>query len=244
MRHLFLTLCALAFPSCALNDTAKLKASKTCVIATSITDEADFHSLGFTTFGNKHVRSRVPGLKSMTEQILREELGRFYQVKAVVVTPDLGDHSISKRKSVYDAAMADSRARHNADLEIHVYSYGFHPYGIPSHLEAEGFGFYSGGASGSGTAVSYNGMTILDGDTGAQVASPTSENDYGFIPDADTFAKERYERPGTGRLRLEGTLSGTGWDSMTPAQQAQLMKTFRELYRAKVRNDLWRMELR
>jgi len=244
MRYLFLILCALAFPSCALNDTARLKASKTCVIATAITGEADFHSLGFTAFGNKHDRSRIPGLKAMTEQILREELGRFYQIKAVVEVPNLGDLSISKRKSAYDAALADSRARHKADLEIYVYPYGYHPYGIPRHLEAEGFGFYSGGMAGSGTAVSYNGLSILDGATGDEVASPTSENDYGYIPDADTFAKERYERPGSRPVRLPGKWSGGGWSSMTPAQQAQLMQTFRELYRAKVRNDLWRMELR
>lgn len=244
MRYLLLILCALAFPSCALNDTAKLKASKTCVIATAITDEADLHSLGFTAFGNQHTHSRIPGLKAMAERILREEIGRFYQVKAVVEVPRPGSLSISKRKSAYDAAMADSRARHKADLEVHAYPYGFHPYGIPRHLEAEGFGFYGRGSTGNGTAVCYTGLVVLDGVSGAEVASPTSENDYGLIPDADTFAKERLERPGTRPVRLAGKWSGGGWDSLSTAQQSQLMEVFRELYRAKVRNDLWRMKLR
>lgn len=235
---------ALVFSNCALNDTAKLKASKTCVIATSIGDEADFHSLGFTAFGNKHDRSKVPGLKAMAEQVLREELGRFYQVQAVVQVPDPGSLSFSRKKSGYDAAMAASRARHSADLEIYVYPYGYHPYGIPRHLEADGFGYYSGGITGGGTVVCYMGMTIRDGVSGADVASPASGNDYGIIPDADTFAKERYQSFSARPLPLAGKWSGGGYDSMTPAQRGQLMRAFRELYRNKVRNDLWRMELR
>jgi hypothetical protein len=242
-RHLLLLALTLVSSNCALNDTAKLKASKTCVIAMELKDEADFHSLGFTAFGNRHDRSKVPGLKAMAEQVLREELGRYYQVKAVVPVPDLGSVGISRRKAAYDSAMADSRARHRADLEFHAYGHEYHPYGIPRHLTSDGFGYYAGGLPGS-MVVAYTGLVVTDGITGGAVASSFGENDFGILPDGDTFAKERYRNPSSAPVRLSGSWSGGGWAAMTPEQRGQLMRAFRDLYRDKVRNQLWKMKLR
>jgi len=243
MRSLLLLFLALLFSNCALNDTAKLKSSRSCVIAMGLRDEADFHALGFTAFGNRHDKSKVPGLKAMAEQVLREELGRFYQVKAVVPAPDPGSVGISRRKATYDSAMADSRARHRADLEFHVYTHEYHPYGVPRHLSSDGFGYYGGGPAG-GTVVCYTGLVVTDAITGAEVATSFGENDLGILPDADTFAKERYRNPSTAPVRIGGSWSGGGWEAMTTEQRGQLMRAFQSLFRDKVRHELWKMELR
>ena len=236
IKYLLSLSLAVLCSSCALNDTARLKSAKTCVITTSIPDEADFHRLGFTTFGNRHERSTIPGLRKMTEEVLREEIGRFYQIKAVVQAPPPGKE--------YNAAMASVRAKHQADLEIQVYPHGYHPYGIPAYLEADGFGLYTGGSAGGGTAVSYTGLRVLDGTTGKEVASPLGQNDYGIVPDADTFAKERMKRPSQRPFTLTEKSDGVGHASLSPGDRARLLGTYRELFREKVRNDLWRMELR
>lgn len=232
------TLLALFFAaistSCVMNDTAKLKASKTCVIATAITDQADIHSIGITTFNNKQERTTIPGLKKMTEDVLRQELSRFYQVKAVVNVPH------PNPAKGYTAAMAASRAQNKADLEVCVYPYGATPVGIPRHLEAEGFGFYSGGASGSGTVVCYQGLVIRDGVTGKDVASPMGENDLGIVPDGDTFSRERYKHVSARKLDLGSISAG----ALSPEQKQKFLQACRELYREKVRNELWKMELR
>ena len=107
----------------------------------------------------------------------------------------------------------------------------------------QGFGFYSGGASGSGTVVCYQGLVVRDGATGKDVASPMGENDLGIVPDADTFARERYKHISARKLDL-GKISSGGAGALSPAQKQTFLEVCRELYRDKVRNELWKMELR
>lgn len=237
MKKLLALFVAVISTSCVMNDTAKLKAAKTCVIATAVTDQVDIHSLGFTTFNNKHERVTIPGLKKMTEEVLRQELSRFYQVKAVVSVPDP-----NPRKG-YHGAMAASRAQHKADLEVCVYPFSYYPATLPRHLTSEGFGYYSLGRD-QGLVACYQGLAVRDGATGAEVASPSGENDLGIVPDGDTFSRERYKQTSTRELDNLGQLWGGNYEALGPMQKQKLLQAFRDLYREKVRNDLWKMELR
>lgn len=220
-----------------MNDTARLKTAKTCVIVSDIQAQITFFRGDLGEVVNGGNVSQVPEVKRMTDRVLKEEIARHYQVKETLSL------SAGTKKSDSSAAIAAAK-RNGADLIVDVRTWSSAPPGTFRGMDSDGFGYYGGFAQGKGTIVCHVGLDINDPATGKMVASPHGENDLGLMVDADTFSKERHADRTRNQVLLSGGWKGKSYSEMNAQQKQELMTGLEKLFRAKVKNDLWKMELR
>lgn len=215
-----------------LNPAGLVEKGKTCVVATEVRNEADFHHVGFTVFTSRTKTFEVPGLREMTYRVIKEELGSAYRIIGQETMPDHGSVPVFKRAAAYQEKIREIAARRNADLVIQLGTFSYYPYGVPSGMRSDGFGYYGGTR---GTAVGYCSLNIHDGKTGKLIKTYLGGEQWRMSELFDADYRSKWNTDGSRKVSLEGELGAGGFASLSAADKQTLMRAFEDLFRRRVR---------